>query len=91
MENEKLSIPLLLGTNRRDRQSEYVARWVLRKMRERQEIETRFFDVRDFRLPIDDYGTVLAGDFPDWRDAIIAADDGSHLENLGLLLEQVER
>ena len=30
--------------------------------------------------------------FPDTVcSAIIAADDGSHLENLGLLLEQVER
>ena len=74
MENEKLSIPLLLGTNRRDRQSEHVARWVFRKINEHPSIETRYFDVRDFRLPVDDYGTGIASDFPDWRDAIIAAD-----------------
>ncbi len=74
MENKKLSFPLLLGTNRKERQSENVARWVFKKMEEHPAIKTRYFDVRDFRLPIDDYGTALGSDFPEWRDAIIAAD-----------------
>lgn len=74
MAEEKLFIPLLLGTSRKDRKSEHAARWVHSKMAEHGEIESRFFDVRDFDLPRDDYGTDISGDFPEWRDAIIQAD-----------------
>ncbi len=35
---------------------------------------TELFDVRDFDLPRDDYGTGIGKDFPEWRDAIIRAD-----------------
>ena len=74
MNNSQLYIPVLLGTNRKDRQSEHVARWVYSQLKVREEIETHLFDVRDFDLPIDDYGTAISGDFPEWRDAIIKAD-----------------
>jgi len=74
MNDEKLFLPLLLGTNRNGRASEAVARWVFAKMQERNEIETRFFDVRDFDLPGDDYGPEISHLFPEWRDAIIRAD-----------------
>jgi NAD(P)H-dependent FMN reductase len=74
MTGKKLFIPLILGTNRKDRASENVARWVFRKMEDREEVESRFFDVREFDLPKDDYGTELGGQFPEWRDAIIKAD-----------------
>jgi NAD(P)H-dependent FMN reductase len=72
--DNKLFIPILLGTNRKDRQSENVANWVHGKMRERDDIETRLFDVRDFDLPRDHYGTEIGHLFPAWRDAIIRAD-----------------
>lgn len=74
MADEKLFIPLLLGTNRKNRASEHVARWVHSQMELRPEIETRFFDVRDFDLPLDHYGTEIAHLFPEWRDAIVRAD-----------------
>lgn len=74
MKSESLSIPILLGTPRKDRQSENVAKWVLEKMEERDEIETQLFDVRDFDLPRDHYGTEIGEQFPEWRDAIIKAD-----------------
>ena len=74
MDTSQLFIPIILGTPRSGRESEHVARWVFRKMEERAEIETRLFDVRDFDLPRDDYGTGIAGQFPEWRDAIIRAD-----------------
>jgi len=74
MANEKLFLPLILGTNRKDRVSEHVAKWVFEKIGERGEMESRFFDVRDFELPRDDYGTAIAGQFPEWRDAMIRAD-----------------
>ena len=74
MSEEKLFLPLLLGTNRKNRQSENAAKWVFGKMREREEIETEFFDVRDFDLPRDDYGQEIKDNFPEWRDAMIRAD-----------------
>lgn len=75
MNQDKLFLPLLLGTPRKGRQSEKVARWLFGKMRERaDEIETCFFDVRDFSLPHDHYGTEIKDDFPEWRDAMARAD-----------------
>lgn len=74
MNQTKVSLPILLGTNRKDRQSEHVAKWVFSKMEEREEIKTQFFDVRDFDLPNDNYGQEIKDDFPEWRDAIIKAD-----------------
>ena len=74
MDNEKLFLPIILGTPRKARESEHVARWVDSKMQERDEIETQFFDVRDFDLPRDHYGTEIGHMFPEWRDAVIRAD-----------------
>ncbi|HEV8591339.1 MAG TPA: NADPH-dependent FMN reductase, partial [Pyrinomonadaceae bacterium] len=67
-------IPILLGTPRKNRESENVANWVCGKMRERDDIETYLFDVCDFNLPQDHYGQEIKDQFPEWRDAIIAAD-----------------
>ena len=71
---EQLNIPVLLGTNRKERQSAFVAKWVLSEMEKRAEIRTRLFDAADFALPHDDYGQEIKDRFPEWRDAIIAAD-----------------
>ena len=72
--DSKLFLPLILGTNRKDRKSVFVAEWLYGEMEKRAEIETRFFDVKDFALPQDDYGTQIKDAFPEWRDAIIRAD-----------------
>lgn len=74
MAEEKLFIPIILGTPRRERESENVARWVHSRMVDRPEIETRFFDVCDFSLPHDHYGQEIKDQFPEWRDAIVRAD-----------------
>ena len=74
MTNDKLFIPLVLGTNRKDRVSEVVARWVYSKMEVRDDIETKFFDVRAFDLPQDDYGTDIGDMFPEWKSAVTRAD-----------------
>jgi NAD(P)H-dependent FMN reductase len=74
MSKEPLFIPVVLGTNRKDRSSEHVANWILARMQERDDIVPQLFDVRDFHLPHDHYGTEIGGDFPEWRDAIIKAD-----------------
>jgi NAD(P)H-dependent FMN reductase len=73
-ENAKLFIPLILGTPRKNRESENVARWVFSKMEARDEIASQFFDVCDFEIPRGEYGTEIGHLFPDWRDAIIKAD-----------------
>ena len=77
MENyltSNLFLPIILGTNRKERKSVFVAKWLMEEMGKRTEIETRLFDVRDFAVPQDDYGTGIKDDFPEWRDAIIRAD-----------------
>jgi NAD(P)H-dependent FMN reductase len=71
---QKLFLPVILGTPRRERQSENVANWLLKQIEKRDDIETHLFDVRDFDLPRDHYGTEIGGDFPEWRDAIRRAD-----------------
>ena len=69
-----LNIPLLLGTNRKDRKSEFAARWLFDQMKQRDDIATKLFDVADFDLPRHDYGQSIKDSFPEWRDAIVNAD-----------------
>lgn len=71
---DELNIPVLLGTNRKLRNSAFVARWLVGEMERRPEIRTRLFDVAEFDLPHDDYGQGLKDRFPEWRDAIVQAD-----------------
>ncbi|HYU97491.1 MAG TPA: NAD(P)H-dependent oxidoreductase [Pyrinomonadaceae bacterium] len=71
---DKLLLPVLLGTNRKDRNSVHPAKWLVGEMQKRPEIETRLFDVSDFALPQHDYGQGLKDLFPEWRDTIIKAD-----------------
>lgn len=70
----KLIIPVLLGTNRKQRNSAHVAKWLVGEIQKRSDIETRLFDVKDFVFPQDDYGQGLKDLFPEWRDTIISAD-----------------
>lgn len=70
----ELNIPVLLGTNRKERKSLFVAKWLVGQMEKRPEIRARLFDVADFKLPQDDYGQGLKDSFPEWRDAMIQAD-----------------
>lgn len=70
----KLFLPLILSTNRKDRKSVFVAKWLFGEMQKRAEIETHFFDVKDFALPQDDYGQAIKDAFPEWKDAIVRAD-----------------
>jgi NAD(P)H-dependent FMN reductase len=71
---EKLFLPVLLGTNRKQRNSVHPAKWLVGEMEKRPELETRLFDAADFAIPHDDYGQGLKDQFPEWRDAIIKAD-----------------
>jgi NAD(P)H-dependent FMN reductase len=71
---DELWLPVLLGTNRRERKSVHVANWLVSEMSQRPEIQTSLFDVKDFALPGDDYGSGIKDRFPEWRDSIIKAD-----------------
>jgi NAD(P)H-dependent FMN reductase len=74
MDAKRIFLPILLGTPRKSRESEAVAKWVYAKMSERDGVESKFFDVCDFELPHDHYGQEIKDRFPDWRDAIVEAD-----------------
>lgn len=71
---QKLFIPILLGTRRQGRESEKAAKLIFAKAAAHPEIETRLFDPRDFVMPMDDEGDDMKGKNPEWRDAIIRAD-----------------
>jgi NAD(P)H-dependent FMN reductase len=71
---DKLLLPVLLGTNRKNRNSVNPAKWLVGEMEKRPEIETRLFDASDFAFPQDDYGPQIKDLFPEWRDTIIKAD-----------------
>lgn len=75
MENKSF-IPIILGTNRKERQSENVAKLLYDKMSGQGEIETRILDVKDFNFPADDYGEAIKdkNKFSDYRDAVVKAD-----------------
>ena len=70
----KLFIPVLLGTNRKERNSIHPAKWLVGEMAKHADIETRLFDVADFAMPRDDYGQGLKDQFPEWKEAILRAD-----------------
>ena len=74
MTDDKLFIPLILGTNRKDRESEAPAKWVYSQMQLRDDIAPAFFDVREFVLPQDNYGTEIGDLFPEWKDAVTRSD-----------------
>jgi NAD(P)H-dependent FMN reductase len=48
----KLYIPIIAGSTRRDRQSIKVARFVLKKLQEREGVETELLDLLEYNFPI---------------------------------------
>ena len=49
---QKLFIPVILGSGRKGRYSEHVARFLFDILSERTEVDTKLVDVRDFALPV---------------------------------------
>ena len=47
---------------------------MVKEIEGREGVETKLFDVRDFKFPQDNYGQAIKDQFPEWRDAIIKAD-----------------
>tara|TARA_B100000745_G_scaffold300509_1_gene254843 strand:- start:12145 stop:12699 length:555 start_codon:yes stop_codon:yes gene_type:complete len=75
MTEEKLFIPILLGTNRKDRASEKVASLIASHIADsREDIETAIVDVKDFAFPLDNYGQDIKEQFPQWKETMTRAD-----------------
>lgn len=65
----KLFIPVILGTVRKGRASEHVARFVHAELAKRAGVETELVDIREINLPPDDEGEAIK----DERFAALAA------------------
>jgi NAD(P)H-dependent FMN reductase len=56
MDTRPLFIPVILGTARKGRASEPIARFVLEQIQKRAGVETQLIDIRELSLPVDDAG-----------------------------------
>jgi NAD(P)H-dependent FMN reductase len=56
MPDSPLFIPVILGTPRQGRQSEYVAQFIVEQIRQRENIETELIDVRTLPITTTDAG-----------------------------------
>jgi len=56
MNSRPLFIPVILGTVRKGRASENVAKFVLGEVQKREGVETELIDIRDLNFPITDAG-----------------------------------
>jgi len=56
MSTNSLFIPVILGTVRKGRTSEDVARFVFEETKKRAGVETELIDIRDIKLAVDDAG-----------------------------------
>lgn len=72
--NEPVFLPVILGTNRSGRVSEFAARFILSTLKQREDSSTELIDVADFDFPQDDYGTSLKDRFPKYVDTVTRAD-----------------
>ncbi len=70
--NRRLYIPVVLGTPRKGRYSEYAARFVMDQIGKRPDIETDLIDIRQLSLPVDDAGEGLKD--PGFSKAAMRAD-----------------
>ena len=56
MNTRPLFIPVILGTVRKGRASENVAKFVFEQVTKREGVETEFIDIRELKFPNDDAG-----------------------------------
>ena len=72
MNTRPLFIPVILGTTRKGRASENVAKFVFDELQKRQGIETELIDIRELKFPIDDAGEAIKD--KTFSDTIMRAD-----------------
>src|SRR5436190_21545390 len=59
MSTRPLFIPVILGTVRKGRASENVAKFVFNEVKKREDVETELIDLRDLRFTTEDEGEAI--------------------------------
>src|SRR6185295_14917877 len=59
MNNTPLFIPIILGTTRKGRASENVAKFVFGEVQKHEGVETELIDIRELKFPTDDAGEAI--------------------------------
>jgi len=72
MTNRPLFIPVILGTTRKGRASENVARFVFGEVGKHEGVETELIDIRELKFPTDDAGEAIKD--PNFSAAMMRAD-----------------
>src|SRR5215211_4512043 len=72
MTNRPLFIPVILGTTRKGRASENVAKFVFGEVQKHEGVETELIDIRDLKFPTDDAGEAIKD--PGFSAAMMRAD-----------------
>lgn len=72
MNNKPLFIPIILGTTRKGRASENVAKFVYGEVQKREGVETDLIDIRNLGFPTDDAGEAIKE--PKFSEAMNRAD-----------------
>jgi NAD(P)H-dependent FMN reductase len=70
--NRPLFIPVILGTARKGRASENVAKFVFGEVQKREGVETELLDIRDLGFPTDDAGEAIKD--PAFSETVARAD-----------------
>ena len=69
---KRLFIPVILGTTRKGRASENVAKFVFGEIQKREDVETDLIDIRNLGFPVDDAGEAIKE--PKFSEAMNRAD-----------------
>ena len=72
MNSKPLFIPVILGTSRKGRASENVAKFVHAEVAKREGVETQLIDIGELRFPIDDAGESIKD--PNFSETMNRAD-----------------
>ena len=72
MTNRPLFIPVILGTTRKGRASENIARFVFGQVQKYEGVETELIDIRELKFPTDDAGEAIKD--PNFSAAMMRAD-----------------
>jgi NAD(P)H-dependent FMN reductase len=72
MTNRPLFIPVILGTTRKGRASENIARFVFGEVQKFEGVETELIDIRELKFPTDDAGEAIKD--PTFSAAMLRAD-----------------
>jgi len=70
--NQSIFIPVILGTSRQGRMSEFVANFVVNEVGKRNGVETTLVDIRKLPIPVNDAGESIKN--PEFSEMVMRAD-----------------